>query len=155
MERVGTSEGVICTLESSETGEVVRSGEIDEGEYSTEVLTDEKVRDGEIAVLSFSADNFELEDSEEAFLEAFFLFRETSGSLMNTHSRPREVHLEHGYCRLHFTFDSAQAWHDFRRERLALASPHVRLCLVSKSLLVNSAWQVLQRWSLSLVCERR
>jgi hypothetical protein len=77
-----------------------------------EVLDDGSERnpgDDEIGMISFSAGGLHLEDKEEGFLEAFFLFRETSGSLMNTHSRPREVHLEQGYCRLHFTFDSAQA----------------------------------------------
>lgn len=42
-------------------------------------------------------------------LDAFFLFLDASGSLMKTHSRPREEHLEHGNWRLHLTFDSAQA----------------------------------------------
>lgn len=35
--------------------------------------------------------------SEGFRLEAFFLFRDASGSLMKMHSRPREVHLEQGY----------------------------------------------------------
>jgi hypothetical protein len=37
-------------------------------------------------------------------------FRETSGSLIKTHSFPREVHFEQGCCRSHLTFDSAQAY---------------------------------------------
>jgi hypothetical protein len=86
------------------------SREIGEGEFSMEVLADRSEKNPEDdSILSLSAEDLELEESEEAFLEAFFLFRETSGSLTNTHSRPREVHLEQGYCRLHFTFDSAQA----------------------------------------------
>ena len=47
--------------------------------------------------------------SEGFLFEAFFLFLEASGSLMKIHSRPREVHLEQGYWRLHLTLDSAQA----------------------------------------------
>ena len=57
---------------------------------------------------------------------AAFLLRETLGSLMKTHSRPREVHLEHGHSRLHLILEAAQAWHDLRRERLAFLLMTVR-----------------------------
>jgi len=40
-------------------------------------------------------------------------FREASGSLMKTHSFPREVHFEQGCCRSHLTFDSAQAYAEY------------------------------------------
>ena len=51
------------------------------------------------------------EDIEGEFFlfAAIFLILDCSGSLMNTHSLPREVHFEQGYCRLHLTFDSAHA----------------------------------------------
>jgi len=44
-----------------------------------------------------------------AFFAALRLFLEASGSLIKIHSFPREEHLEQGYCKLHFTFDSAHA----------------------------------------------
>jgi len=49
-----------------------------------------------------------------AFFAALRLFLEASGSLMKIHSFPREEHLEQGYCKLHFTFDSAHAYKEGR-----------------------------------------
>lgn len=45
-----------------------------------------------------------------ALFAALRLFLEASGSLMKIHSLPLDEHLEQGYCRLHLTFDSAQAY---------------------------------------------
>ena len=61
---------------------------------------------GDVARLAHALDDAV---SEGFLFEAFFLFLEASGSLMKIHSRPREVHLEQGYWRLHLTLDSAQA----------------------------------------------
>lgn len=48
-------------------------------------------------------------DLSRVFFEANLLVLDTSGSLTNKHSRPREVHFPHGYSRSHLTFDCAQA----------------------------------------------
>ena len=53
-----------------------------------------------------------------AFFAALRLFLEASGSLMKIHSLPREEHLEQGYCKLHFTFDSAHAYKEGESVRL-------------------------------------
>jgi len=90
-----------------ETGEGVKSREIDLEGCSAGLRVDGPDKNPESCVSIVSAENFE--DDEEAFLEAVFFFLEISGSLMNMQSRPREEHLEQGYCRLHFTFDSAHA----------------------------------------------
>jgi len=59
--------------------------------------------------------------SAAAFCAAFrraaaaaFFSRDCAGSFMKTQSFPREVHLVQGCFKSHFTFDSAQAWHDLR-----------------------------------------
>jgi hypothetical protein len=54
-----------------------------------------------------------------AFLRASaaaFFSRDVFGSLMKVHSLPREMHLVQGCLRSHLTLDSAQAWHDLRRD---------------------------------------
>lgn len=53
---------------------------------------------------------------KRGFLEASLLFLDVSGSLIKMHSRPREEHLEQGYCKLHFTLDSAHALKSIRFE---------------------------------------
>lgn len=76
-------------------------------------------RSGDVATPEslFPVGSFE-GDCEEAFLEAFFLFRDASGSLIKIHSLPRDEHFEHGYWRLHLTFDSAHAYFRFGLHRV-------------------------------------
>lgn len=98
-------------MECGEIGEVDRSREENAEGYPVGMLADESEKrpvDVFSGAALRSAGCLETADCD-AFLEAFFLFLEASGSLIKIHSRPREEHLEHGYWRLHFTFDSAQA----------------------------------------------
>jgi len=89
-----------------------------------------------------SASLGDAEDGDRLFPRLFW-WREALGSLIKIHSFPLAEHLEHGCSKSHLILDSAQAWHDFRLDLLAfLASPQVLLCLVSKSLRVNSALQL-------------
>lgn len=53
-------------------------------------------------------------DFREVALELELLLRDSSGSLRNTHSRPRDVHLAQGYSKLHLILDSAQACESVR-----------------------------------------
>jgi hypothetical protein len=93
-----------------EIGDVDKSRERNVEAYSMDDVEESEKGSGDVVVIEslFPAVGFE-GDSEAAFLEAFFLLREASGSFMKMHSLPRDVHLEQGYCRLHLTFDSAQA----------------------------------------------
>jgi hypothetical protein len=78
-------------------------------------LQEDGVRRGE-------ADELELA-SAATFCVAFrraaaaaFFSRDCAGSFMKMHSFPREVHFVQGCLRSHLTLDSAQAWHDLRRD---------------------------------------
>lgn len=90
-----TRAGIAESAECGEIGVVELKGE-KVGGNSRGLLVKESGKRLDVDELTLPAD----EDAEtESFRleEANFLFREASGSLMKMHSRPREVHFEHGY----------------------------------------------------------